>query len=181
MEYIIIDTQEVVSQSELRHRNPDTSFPEIWGPDVLEFLGVAVVFPAPKPEFDSISQSVIQGAPVLTDKGHYEQTWTIVDLDPVVVQANKTAKLEQLKTSIVSTVQSNLDAFAKEKGYDNILSACSYATSTNDAFKTEGLRAVLLRDSSWATLYSILADVETGKRIVTSFADIETDLPVLTW
>ena len=74
MEYIIIDTQEVVSQGELRRRNPDTSFPTVWGPDVLEFLGIAVVFPAPQPEFDSVSQSVIQGAPVLTSKGHYEQS-----------------------------------------------------------------------------------------------------------
>mgnify|MGYP003346456733 CR=1 FL=1 len=181
MEYIIIDTQEVVSQGELRRRNPDTSFPAVWGPDVLEFLGVAVVFPAPQPEFDSVSQSIIQGAPVLTDKGHYEQSWTIVDLDPEIVQVNQAAKLEQLKTSIVSIVQSNLDAFAQEKGYDGILSACSYASSSNATFKAEGLKAVELRDASWATLYSILADVEAGKRTVTSFADIETELPVLKW
>lgn len=36
-------------------------------------------------------------------------------------------KLNQLKTSIVQQVQTNLDNFAKEKNYDSILSACSYA------------------------------------------------------
>jgi hypothetical protein len=181
MEYIIIDTQEVVSQGELRKRNPNTSFPAVWGQDVLDFLGVAVVFSVPQPEFDTVSQMAILGSPILTDKGHYEQSWTVVDLDPEVVQQNQIAKMEQLKVSIVSNVQSNLDAFAKEKGYDGILSACTYANSSNELFKAEGLKAVELRDTSWGTLYAILADVEAGNRVVSSFADIAADLPVLTW
>lgn len=181
MEYIIIDTQEVVSQGELRRRNPETSFPAVWGPETLEFLGVAAVFQTPQPEFDSISQTVIQGAPVLTNKGHYEQSWSIVDLDPEVVAQNQIAKLEQLKTSIVSQVQTRLDDFAKTRNYDSILSAATYATSTNAQFKAEGQKAVELRDATWSSLYSILAEVEAGTRTVSSYADIEADLPVLEW
>jgi hypothetical protein len=181
MEYIIIDTQEVVSQGELRRRNPDISFPAVWGQEVLEFLGVAVVFTTPQPEFDTVSQIVVQGPPILTAKGHYEQSWVVVDLDPVIAQQNQIAKMEQVKASIVSVVQSNLDAFAKERGYDGILSACTYVNSSNDLFKADGLKAVELRDASWAILYSILAAVEAGTRVVTSFSDIEADLPVLEW
>jgi hypothetical protein len=181
MEYIIIDTQEVVSQGELRRRNPVTSFPAVWGSDVLEFLGVAVVFPSPAPEYDSVSQMVVQGAPVLTDKGHYEQSWSIVDLDAEVVAQNQAAKLEQLKVSIVSQVQVRLDTFAQTRNYDSILSAATYAASSNEVFKAEGLKVVELRDATWSALYTILAAVEAGTRVVSSYADIEADLPVLSW
>lgn len=181
MEYIILDTKEVVSQGELRKRNSNVSFPSTWDQDVLDFLNIAPVFPAPHPEFDSITQSVQASAPVLTNKGHYEQSWTIADLDPEIVTANQTAKLEQLKTSIIQRVQSNLDNFAKEKNYDNILSACSYANSTNPIFKSEGELAISLRDSTWSALYTVLAEVEAGTRTVTTFSDIESDLPVLSW
>lgn len=181
MEYIILDTNEVVSQGELRRRNPDTSLPAVWGQDTLDFLGIAPVFPAPQPEYDSVTQTVQSSGPVLTNKGHYEQSWTIVDLDPEIVAQNQAAKLEQLKSSIVQQVQSRLDAFAQTKNYDSILSAASYATSSNPVFKSEGQTAVDLRDATWAELYTILSEVEAGTRTVTSFADIEADLPILTW
>jgi len=181
MEYIILDTKEVVSQGELRRRNSDTSFPAVWGPETLDFLGIAPVFPAPQPEHDSVTQTIQSSSPVLTSKGHYEQSWTIVDLDPEIVAQNQAAKLEQLKSSIVQQVQSNLDAFARTKNYDSILSAASYAASSNPVFKSEGQTAVVLRDDTWAKLYTILAEVEAGTRTVTSFADIEAELPVLEW
>lgn len=181
MEYIIIDTQEVVSQGELRKRNPNTSFPAVWGNDILEYLGVAVVFQAPYPEHDPVSQIVVQGAPVLTDKGHYEQSWTVMELDAEIVAQNQIAKLNQLKSSIITLVQMRLDDFAKTRNYDGILSACTYATSTNEVFKAEGQKAVELRDQTWASLYTIMASVEAGGMVVTSFADVEAELPILTW
>lgn len=181
MEYIILDTKEVASQGELRKRNSNISFPSVWDQDVLDFLGIAPVFTSPQPTFDSVSQTVQLSAPVLTKKGHYEQSWTVVDLDPEIVTANQTAKLEQLKTSIIQRVQSNLDNFAKEKNYDSILSACSYANSTNSVFKAEGELAVSLRDATWIAMYAILEEVQSGNRVVESFSDIENDMPVLAW
>ena len=181
MEYIILDTNEVVSQGELRRRNPDTSLPAVWGQDTLDFLGIAPVFPAPQPEYDSVTQTVQSSGPVLTNKGHYEQSWTIVDLDPEIVAQNQAAKLEQLKSSIVQQVQSRLDSFAQTKNYDSILSACTYANDNNETFKNEGQYCVEKRSATWEALYAILAEVEAGTRTVTSFADIEADLPTLAW
>ncbi len=48
-------------------------------------------------------------------------------------------------------------------------------------FSVEGQRGVELRDITWATLYNILAEVQSELRVVTSFEDIELDLPLLTW
>lgn len=181
MEYIIIDTQEVVSQGELRRRNSNVSFPAVWDKEVLEYLGIEVVFPSPQPVYDPITQFIQLSAPVKSKKGNYEQVWTIFDLDDDTITTNKANRLEQLTTSIINQVQLRLDTFAKEKGYDNMLSAATYATSAITNFKNEGKQAIKLRDQTWSTLYSILSEVEAGTRTINSFADIESDLPVLEW
>lgn len=79
-------------------------------------------------------------------------------------------------------LQKRLDYFAQGRGYDNILSACTYASSTIPKFAAEGQRAVVLRDQTWATAYAILAAVLQEQRPVpTRIQDIEAELPVMEW
>lgn len=79
-------------------------------------------------------------------------------------------------------IQKRLDDFARQRNYDSILSACTYATSTVAKFKNEAQACVNLRDATWAAAYQILADVQAGKRpMPTSIADIEADLPTAAW
>ena len=87
-----------------------------------------------------------------------------------------------LQDQIVTATQKRLDDFARTRNYDGILSACTYATSAVPKFAAEGQYAVQARDATWATLYTILAEVEAGTRPVPSgYADIEPDLPALAW
>lgn len=89
---------------------------------------------------------------------------------------------EQLQQNFAALIQQRLDDFARTCNYDNILSACTYATSLVTKFKNEGKTCVNLRDSTWAAAYDILAQVEAGTRpMPTSLADIEADLPALVW
>lgn len=89
---------------------------------------------------------------------------------------------ERIKSLILEAVQNRLDAFAKTRNYDNILSACTYATDINARFALEGSYCVAARGATWQTLYDILAQVESGVRPApTCFADIESELPTLTW
>jgi len=89
---------------------------------------------------------------------------------------------EILQTRIATEAQARLDTWAQSRGYDGILSACTYATSQAPRFQAEGQRCVDLRDQTWARLYEILAEVEAGTRPVPmSLAEIEADLPALTW
>ena len=89
---------------------------------------------------------------------------------------------EELQSEIVVATQASLDSFARTRNYDGILSACTYATSGAPKFAGEGQAAVDARDATWATLYTILGEVQAGTRPVpTGFADIEADLPVLVW
>ena len=82
------------------------------------------------------------------------------------------------KRALTSAVQNHLDSAAKAKGYDNILSACSYAYSAS-AFGDEGRAFVIWRDAVWAYCYQVLADVEAGGRTIPTPEELTTELPNL--
>lgn len=107
----------------------------------------------------------------------------MIDLTKLITAEQKAADaLVALQSSIVAATQQRLDDFAKTRGYDGILSACTYATSTVPKFAADGQAAVNARDTTWATLYTVLAEVQAGTRpMPTGFADIEPLLPVLVW
>ena len=74
---IKIDTQEYpVSEQNFINRHPDISFPTAIP---YEDFGYAVVFPTPQPETDwyHLAREI---APMLTDKGHWEQQWEVVEV-----------------------------------------------------------------------------------------------------
>ena len=71
--------------------------------------------------------------------------------------------VEQTKQMALTAVQNMLDNAAKKKGYDSILSACSYAAYPNP-FQAEGQEFVAWRGAVWAKCYEILAEVEAGTR-----------------
>lgn len=88
---------------------------------------------------------------------------------------------DQAKARLSAVVQSYLDTKPQERNYDGILSACSYATSTNPKFAAEGQACVAWRDDVWASCYQMLADVQAGTRAIPTEAELIAELPVLTW
>ena len=79
-------------------------------------------------------------------------------------------------------IQRRLDAFARSEGksYDNMLSLCSYATSTNPTFAKEGQYGVEARDATWAAANAILtAALASGT--VPSWEVVEAGLPPQQW
>ena len=64
--------------------------------------------------------------------------------------------IEQTKERYANMAQEALDTFAKTKGYDNIMSACSYAVSPDIQFAKEATYCILLRDATWHACYNIL-------------------------
>lgn len=88
----------------------------------------------------------------------------------------------EFSAAVVSSVQKSLDDFAKTRNYDGILSACTYATSTVMKFAREGQYCVDIRDNTWATLYSLMAEVEAGtKPMPATVEEVLTLLPTPTW
>jgi hypothetical protein len=93
--------------------------------------------------------------------------------------ADPLAGAQALMTSLI---QQRLDAFAQSRSYDNILSACTYASSAVPKFKSDALICIALRDATWVAAGEILSAVQAGARPVPgTLADIAADLPPLIW
>ncbi len=98
------------------------------------------------------------------------------------IEARKIPDPAVFEALVVQAVQAMLDNFAKTRGYDNILSACSYASSPTGRFAAEGQYCLNARDAVWSTLKNLLESVESGSATMPSTVDeVLTMLPVLAW
>ena len=93
-----------------------------------------------------------------SDKKISMSAW-LDDNNNIVIEKAETDKTYKYK----SAIQDWLDSKAREHGYDNIISACSYAGYTNP-FQDEAKRFIKWRGSVWETAYQIMQDVENGDR-----------------
>lgn len=75
-------------------------------------------------------------------------------------------------------VQAHLDAAAKTRNYDDIVSACSYAGAANP-FQAEGIAFVAWRGDVWATCYEVMDEVQAGGRAAPTIAALIAELPAL--
>lgn len=97
------------------------------------------------------------------------------------VHLNPPLTPEQVQSAFTAAIQQRLDAFAQTRGYDGILSACTYATSTVPKFQAEGQACVDARDATWSAGYAILAAVQAGERPMPTMAEVMAELPALEW
>ena len=87
---------------------------------------------------------------------------------------------EVIQAEFTDAIQKRLDVFAANRGYDGILSACTYATSKIAKFAAEGQAAVELRDATWAAGYALLAEYMAAGTIP-AWREVEARLPALQW
>jgi hypothetical protein len=78
-------------------------------------------------------------------------------------------------------VQDMLDAKAKERNYDDILSLCTYVASGNPLFAAEGQAGVSWRDAAWAKCYEVLAEVRAATRPQPTVEELIAELPAMVW
>jgi hypothetical protein len=174
MTYLALDTHAVLTLQQVRRALPHMSIPP--GAD-LSAHGYALLHQTPAPEALP-AHRVEPASPEQGEDGQWRTAWTQVPLTADEIAQQQRA----LQESIVAQTQQRLDDFARTRGYDGILSAATYATSTSPKFAAEGQCCVEARDATWACLYAILAEVEAGQRAApSSFADIENELPPLVW
>lgn len=110
--------------------------------------------------------------------GFAYEAWLAAGNTPLPADAPDPAHVVQ---RMISVVQNQLDSWARTRGYDGILSLCTYATSTNPTFQAEGQRGVEVRDACWAFGYDLLAQVEAATALIPTEAELIAMLPAMEW
>jgi hypothetical protein len=119
----------------------------------------------------------VNGEPyTIKDYGPYPDGWSDTPPPPTPEE-----QLEAQKAAFTNAIQQRLDAFAQTRNYDGIMSAATYATSTNAKFRAEGQYAVEARDATWAAGYTILDAVLAGERPMPTLEEVMAELPPLEW
>lgn len=85
---------------------------------------------------------------------------------------------EEIIKRYSDAVQDALDAFAQTRRYDGIMSACSYASSTDPVFAAEAAYCITLRDETWRQAYNIMDAVIAGTHPMPTVAELLSELPV---
>lgn len=86
-----------------------------------------------------------------------------------------------IQEALTKAVQEYMDTTVQTRGYDNINSACSYATSTDAVFLAEAQACVVWRDKVWRYCYNALAQVLAGQRDIPTADQLISELPELDW
>ena len=100
------------------------------------------------------------------------------------VEANFTAlflEADKMQAQFTAIVQAWLDKTVQEPNYDNIRTACTYATSTDATCAAEGAACVAWRDKVWRHCYDVLNSVLAGERAVPTAEELISELPKLEW
>lgn len=88
---------------------------------------------------------------------------------------------EAIKQQLTEAVQRYMDTAARSRGYDGILSVCSYINTGNTKFDAEGEACRIWRSAVWAKCYEIMDNVLAGIMEIPTEEELIDMLPILTW
>lgn len=170
--YINTTTLTKHTESEIRAAFPNVSFPQPFvAPDEY-----AYIFPAPKPEYNPVTQSVRETTPERTALGHWEQRWEVVELfetqeeRDTAIAADAEAKRLAAIAGIVAAMESLFDTTAQSRRYDNRIT-CALRAGYAGPFQAEGLAFATWMDRQNAIAYQMLAQVQAGTMAMPSTLD----------
>lgn len=161
MKYVKLLDNTVCSIHDIRRENPNVSLSE----DVdCSSLGYSFLVETPQP--DQLPWHIVtEGEPI-----DGAQTWK--------QEPQSEAEITRI---CVREIQKYMDEFASTRGYDSMMSATTYATSTSPKFYTEGQYCVSARDAVWTAAYTLLNDVKAGTTAMPALDQLLALLPDLVW
>jgi len=104
-----------------------------------------------------------------------------IDVTQLVTKAHKQERAQlALTRSFERAIQSHLDAAARDRGYDSISTAVSYAEEPAvPKFQSDGMAFRAWRSLVWQYAYQELAKVKAGEREIPSLDVFLAELPAL--
>jgi hypothetical protein len=173
MNLILIETRKVITPGELRADHPDVSFPpdSDMNNEMLEDFGAAVLEEDPRPELQLLE--TLEYGYIREEDGRWIRAWVVVPADPAEVAEVVTSTFEQ-------AIQDHLNAAAVNNGYDDIMTAVSYAEEPAvPKFQNDGKAFRAWRSLVWAYAYEQLAAVKAGEREQPTVEAFLQELPAL--
>lgn len=128
----------------------------------------------------TVTQTVVKKS--LTDL-YGELTQIAIDnggaISPALVGEELFSAFEVVVKDIV---QARLDNLARQRGYDHIVSMCSYQFSPIAKYAKEAEYGISVRDTAWASLYQTFQEIRTGLRPIPTTEPILTAMfPAVSW
>ena len=74
-----------------------------------------------------------------------------------------------------------LDSVAQQQQYNDAVSCVSYVNSTNPAWKAQADAFIAWRDSVYTYVIAQEALMQTGSRTIPTFAEFQSELPLMVW
>ena len=143
MNYINTTTGEYpVTESMVRLAYPNTSFPvPFQAPEEY-----ALVFPAPQPAYDPITQRVQAIAPELTALGHWEQRWEVVELFDTQTEKDEAIAADRAAKQAAAweRIKVHRDYLSENGGYKVSIEGVDKWFHSDAKSKTQQLSLVLL-------------------------------------
>ena len=121
----------------------------------------------------------------ITDAQHklfieHQQNYKIIDGKFTFVET-PAPTLEQIQKELTAAVQLYMDSKVQEKGYDSILTACTYATSADLIFAKEAQTCIEWRDAVWRCCYKLFENMLSGSCSIMTQEEFIAELPPLVW
>ena len=165
------------NDNDLRIDNPNTSFPVQMNDSLRESWNVFPVTVEAGSAFDPFTQKEVKNSEPTLVNGVWTLGRTIIDLTAGEQQAYFDEQVRKYELE----VQKHMDQKVAEREYDSMISACTYATSTNPKYGPEGQACLQWRDAVWDKCYEILAEVQAGTRQHPTIEELIDELPELIW
>lgn len=128
--YRIKSSGEVKTQGEIRQMYPNTSFPKTWSPELVEELGLDVVFEAPTPSTTVYQTAFKDGVEQVNGKWTWK--WSISEMDDEAkaakdaeaakgVRASRDAKLAECDWLVIKAAETGVPLAADWATYRQAL------------------------------------------------------------
>lgn len=174
-----VQDNQIVEIKAIDEMFPNTSFSE-QGPDP-EFLSSQNVYIVDDAVgFNPATQKIINVEPYID--GSLVRTVSVAGLTVEEIENKRIERVSFRIQQFLIEAQKRLDDFAKTKGYDSIMSVCTYKDSTREVFRNDAAKAIVIRDGWWETLATIASEVLSGQRAEPeNFEALLSELPQLSW
>lgn len=165
------------NENDLKIENPNTSFPAQISDSLLADWNVFPVTVQSSAEYNPLTHKEVRDSePTLVDG-----VWTLGKSYELLTDNEKQAYIKQQSRVYELKVQKHMDEKVAEREYDSMISACTYATSSNPKYGPEGQACLQWRDAVWDKCYQVLAEVQAGTRQPPEIQELIDELPELVW